>query len=78
MEAMDYYRELNVILLGIMLSGGKIKEKAEVLFDAYDTATTDVMSPETLTIMVEDMFYTVAEALPMVAEGESDEQIPSA
>ena len=72
---MSYYRELNVILLGTMLAHGKDKEAAEVLFDAYDTATTDVMNQETLTIMFEDLFYTIAEALPMVAEGDGEEQI---
>lgn len=77
-DFMSNYRELNIILLGTMLANGSRRSKAEILFDAYDTETTGKLDKKAVKSLLLDLHFTICKALTKIAQGESEDQIPSA
>ncbi len=67
----ETYSETKILLLGTILASGGVKEKAEVILDIYDTFISGALTLDVFLEVIEGLFETIVQVLPLVTVGEA-------
>ena len=70
------YSVKRLAVLGILLSNGKVSEKANCLFDLYDIDASKTLDQQELNIMATDLLLVSLEYLPKLSEMVEQTQSP--